>query len=333
MLYAAVPRRKMPSFMQPEGRGYTHFNGNNFKLNFVSIVMALCLIPALGFGNPEITVDLPSGSSMQFVRIEAGSFLMGTTEDHKQQMDKYLGHGEGREFPQHRVILTKGFYLGKYEVTREQWLAILGTEPERWKNFPPRWRGAQRPATAISWLQIQKFMAVLSEFAGRKFRLPTEAEWEYSARAGTKTLWVSGDDPTEAWEHMCKRTLRCDVGSDPLFANPWGLFDMQGNVYEFVFDGFFREYAPEEVVDPVGPSARLKGRAITRGGDSGNVGTDDQPEYVVIYHSRPAYRGLWEIDRVSGSWIGFRVLMELEEDPTSVEVRGWGAMKEKQLSK
>ena len=158
--------------------GVENSYGNNLKLHFVSIAMALCLIPALGFGNPEITVDLPSGTSMRFVRIEAGSFLMGTTEDHQQQMDKYLGHGESREFPQHRVTLTKGFFLGKYEVTRGQWLAVMATEPEGWKNFPASWRGSQRPATAISWLQIQEFMGFLSEFAGRTFRLPTEAEWE-----------------------------------------------------------------------------------------------------------------------------------------------------------
>ncbi len=315
--------------MEP-GTVFTPDNNHGNKLHIASIAIVLCLVPGLVIGNPEKTVDLPSGSSMRFVRIEAGSFLMGTAENRQEEIGKYAGNY--REFPQHRVTLTKGFYLGKYEVTREQWVAVMGTEPEEWKNFPASWRGSQRPATTISWLQVQEFMGFLSEFSGRTFRLPTEAEWEYAARGGTETLWVSGDDQSEAWKHMCRRTLRCDVGSDPLFGNPWGLFDMQGNVWELVFDGHFREYA-EEVVDPVGPSARLEGLAITRGGDSGNVGTDDQPEYVVIYHSRPAFRGLWGIDREGGSWVGFRVLLELEEDPTSVEIQGWGAMKESQLSK
>ena len=316
----------------------------NLRIGAIALALALCLIPTVAPANPEITVNLPSNSSMRFVRIEPGSFLMGTSEKHRQQMDKMAFRGDGgfihtlhseKEIPQHRVTLTKGFFLGKYEVTREQWLAVMGAkaekESEKWRDFPEEWQGVRRPATKVSWLRIQEFMAALGEFGGGTFRLPTEAEWEYAARAGTETLWVWGDDGREEWKYKCEFTLECDVGSDPLFGNSWGLFDMQGNVSELVLDGAYRKYSSEEVVDPVGPSALLIGEAILRGGDSGNPGGPD-PVLENAYGSRSAARIGWGIEREGDFWVGFRVLLELEEDPTSVDIRGWGAVKKLQRS-
>ena len=148
------------------GKNYNYEAGDgivvgiaNLRIGAIALALALCLIPTVAPANPEITVNLPSNSSMRFVRIEPGSFLMGTSEKHRQQMDKMAVRGDGgfistlyseREIPQHRVTLTKGFFLGKYEVTQKQWLAVMGAKAEKelkkWRDSPEEWQGDRRPA-------------------------------------------------------------------------------------------------------------------------------------------------------------------------------------------
>ena len=149
----------------------------------------------VGYANQEISVDLPGGATMEFVWIEPGTFLMGTTEEQEQYLmglgslwnDLFLS-----ERPEHEVEISQGFYLGKFEVTQGQWEAVMGTT---------RWSGKQveanpnHPAVYISWNEWQEFVRRLEEAAGdASYRLPTEAEWEYAARAGTTTMWSFGDD-------------------------------------------------------------------------------------------------------------------------------------------
>jgi formylglycine-generating enzyme required for sulfatase activity len=117
----------------------------------------------------ELTVDLGGGIKMEFVLIPAGSFMMGDET------------GIDREKPVHKVNITKPFYLGKYEVTREQWQAVMGSNPSRFK-------GPKNPVEQVSWNECQGFLAILnkeSRSGGAKFSLPTEAQWEYACRAGT----------------------------------------------------------------------------------------------------------------------------------------------------
>ncbi len=297
----------------------------------------LCLYPAILWANPEITVPLPEGVSMEFVRIEPGTFLMGTSQEQKDEWDRFNARVERdrptsfanifytAEFPQHPVTITKAFYLGKYEVTRGQWFAVMGEEGEVW--FP------RVPIGSVSWIEIQDFMAILNEESERTFRLPTEAEWEYAARAGTETLWWCGDDPAQALRHLCRgigaHRLYCDVDANPKYANPWGLYHVMGNVFEFTSHGF-RAYENKHEIDPVGLQLRETTRdggytnyAMMRGGDVGVWGLDwpRLPDYACS-----ACRISWRWDR-KDPIVGFRVLLE-DHIPTNVkENKSWGGVK------
>ncbi len=130
----------------------------------------------------ELTVDLAKGVKLEMVLVPAGEFLMGSPESDKDSMD--------REKPQHRVRITKPFYLGKYLVTQEQWEAVMGSNPSNVK-------GPKKPVGTVSWDDCQKFLGKLDakSAAGRgKFQLPSEAQWEYACRAGSTTRYCFGDD-------------------------------------------------------------------------------------------------------------------------------------------
>jgi formylglycine-generating enzyme required for sulfatase activity len=176
--------------------------------------------------------------------------------------------GDSDEKPAHKVTLTKGFFIGIHQVTQAQWKAIMGTEPSHFK-------GPNRPVENVSWDDCQEFCTKLSaHMKGRvKVRLPTEAEWEYACRAGTTTEYHFGDviDPTLAnydgnysWNGSPKGEYReqtTDVGSFP--ANPWGLYDMHGNVWEWCQDAK-RTYTEADQTDP--QSQSNEGSRVVRGG-------------------------------------------------------------------
>ncbi len=136
------------------------------------------------------------------------------------------------EDPVHRVKISKAFYMGKYEVTQKQWRDVMGTNPSFFK-------GDKLPVEKISWIETQEFIKKLNEKEGaNKYRLPSEAEWEYAARAGTTSEYYFGDDESNlddnVWYENNSRSKTHDVGQKK--SNPWGVFDMQGNVGEWVQD-------------------------------------------------------------------------------------------------
>jgi formylglycine-generating enzyme required for sulfatase activity len=177
---------------------------------------------------------------IEFVLVPAGTFMMGSD------------NGGDDEKPVHEAYISKPFYLGKYEVTQGQWQAIMG-------NNPSRFRGdANLPVEQITWEDVQAFISKLNVRENRiTYRLPTEAEWEYAARAGTTADYSFGDDPRllgeYAWyaENAERRTH--PVGQKK--ANAWGLHDMHGNVWEWVQDWYSKPYAAGTVTDPQGPAA------------------------------------------------------------------------------
>ena len=275
-------------------------------------------------------VPLPARESIEFVRIEAGTFLMGTPTEQIEEWRQY--NEEGRryrptsfedisysiEWPQHQVTITRAFYLSKFEITLGQWWAVMDT------SIHPG--NPKYPRTNRSWLEIQNFIDILRERTGLPLRLPTEAEWEYAARAGTTTLWWSGDDPDEAEKRNCGG-YRCGAYGNPTHMNPWGLYFVIGNVWEFTSDAR-REYDRWPRIDPIGPHPTEaegfeKNRACMRGGDTGGWGQDRR---LLPWYSRSAFRGSLDIERRL-PWVGFRLLLE-GESPNSVrENESWGKVK------
>lgn len=182
-----------------------------------------------------------------------------------------LGSEQGsssNEQPQHEVVISKGFYLGKYEITQGQWETVMGTQP--WVGHRFVLENSSHPAVYISWEEVQDFVHRLNQAAGDSlYRLPTEAEWEYACRAGTTTRWSFGDDEgglkDAAWyiENAWNAGEQYAHAVGIKLANPWGLYDMHGNVWEWVED-WFGEYSNHAQIDPTG--APMGTRRIQRGG-------------------------------------------------------------------
>jgi hypothetical protein len=179
---------------------------------------------------------------MKFVRIKPGSFLMGSTEG-----------GDFDERPAHKVNITRGFYMAATEVTNGQY--------EQFDLEHRQFRGKHNLSTAydqaaiyISWHDADAFCKWLSEKEGLPYRLPTEAEWEYACRAGTTTKYNTGDQWPEAYHKNQDRESfpkPVDLTVGQMAANPWGLYDMHGNVEEWCFD-WYGPYITSEHTDPVG---------------------------------------------------------------------------------
>jgi formylglycine-generating enzyme required for sulfatase activity len=204
-------------------------------------------------------VKIPAWS----LKIPAWSFLMGT-KDTDTIFGRKKKEGDDDERPQHRVIFRQAFYLGKYEVTQEQWEVVMG-------NNPSRFKGRGNPVENVSWNDVQVFIQRLNEKEGtNKYRLPTEAEWEYAARAGTATRYSFGDDADRlgryAWYHSNSGNQTHPVGQKQ--PNPWGLYDMYGNVWEWVQDWYDKTYYTHSPADnPTGPSSGVT--RVLRGGSWG----------------------------------------------------------------
>jgi formylglycine-generating enzyme required for sulfatase activity len=194
------------------------------------------------------------------VSIPAGTFTMGSSD---AETDRIKHEG-----PQTEVTLTQDFWLGKTEVTQLQWVEIMGENPSHHI-------GANRPADSVTWIEAREFSRKLTEReraagrlpSGHIYALPTEAEWEYACRAGTTTRFSFGDDPEYSqlgdygWFSGNSSNRTHDVGGK--LANPWGLYDMHGNVWEWCQD-WYGNYSGGNEVDPVGP---LQGSIrVLRGG-------------------------------------------------------------------
>ncbi len=185
----------------------------------------------------------------EMVIVPSGTFLMGSKADPFLDPQPPLN-----EQPQHLVSI-KSFALGKYEVTQAQWHAVMGTIPSHFK-------GRALPVEQVSWEETQEFLKKLSDKTGRSCRLPSEAEWEYAARAGTATKYSFGDTISKQQANFNSFETKA-VGSYP--ANAFGLHDMHGNVWEWTADCWSANY----VDVPADGSAWAKGGCgsrVLRGG-------------------------------------------------------------------
>jgi formylglycine-generating enzyme required for sulfatase activity len=204
-------------------------------------------------GTPQVASQSPTlqtitnSIGMRMVLLPPGEFQMGST--------KADPNASSEEMPQHLVKLSGSFYLGEAEVTQGQWIQIMDTIP--WKDHTDVREGESYPAACVSWGDAMVFCRRLSQLEGNTYRLPTEAEWEYACRAGTTTLYSFGDESAEleefAWFNMnaMNRNRQYPHEIKQKKANPFGLFDMHGNVYEWCSD-WIVQYPQNSVSDPRG---------------------------------------------------------------------------------
>ena len=260
------------------------------------IPLLFALFAQAAFGSspePHATKTFVNSLDMEFKAIPAGSFLMGSPPDEP---------GRDKDEIQVQVTFSKGFYIQTTEVTQGQWKALMQGNPSLFQDC-----GDQCPVENVSWEDVQKFIRKLNRLEkSRKYRLPTEAEWEYVCRAGSRSAFTNGDIAN----------LQC--GYDPLHdeigwffgnsggktqpvaqkaPNAWGIFDMHGNVWEWSHDRYSpRDPAKKHLTDPVGSSTGW-GR-VFRGGSC---------RYAALC-SRCANRK-WVTRHVKSNSLGFRLVM------------------------
>ena len=185
-----------------------------------------------------ITIPVKNGISIEMVKVEAGSFNMGATPEMENPYDS--------EKPVHRVTLTNNYYIGKYEVTQALWQAVMGSNPSGFK-------GDNLPVEEVSWNECQDFISKLNAMTGKRFRLPTEAEWEYAARGGKKSrgYQYSGNNTLGdiAWYSGNSSSRTHAVGTKQ--PNELGIYDMAGNVWEWCQD-WKGSYSSSPLVNPIG---------------------------------------------------------------------------------
>jgi formylglycine-generating enzyme required for sulfatase activity len=183
---------------------------------------------------PPILPDPVTALLASLVTIPAGSFMMGSTDD-ENGWAQYTT-------PVHQVTL-QSFDIGKYEVTQEQYQAVMGTNPSYFQgsSYPD---SAGRPVEQVTYWEARQFCTALSALTGRTFTLPSEAQWEYACRAGTKTLYSFGNCDlllgNYAWWYFNSGMQTHPVGTR--LPNPWGLYDMHGNVLEWCLDSWHTNY-------------------------------------------------------------------------------------------
>jgi len=237
--------------------------------------------------NPSTPATFANSIGIEFVQIPAGEFDMGSPANEKERFSN--------EDPVHHVKISKAFYMGKYEVTQKQWRDVMG-------NNPSNFNGDNLPVEQVSWNDVQAFVKKLNQNEGiDKYRLPSEAEWEYAARAGTTTRYSFGDDESKlgeyAWYDGNSGGTTHEVGQKK--PNPWGLYDTHGNVWEWVQDIWHDSYngAPTD-------GSAWEGDGSARVIRSGNY------YGVATWYQRSAVRN-GDYPARSGPGLGFRLLKDI----------------------
>lgn len=278
---------------------HAHFPGMSLCF-MIMLFFTLALVPVAGQDKKKaktlkhMEVDVGGGVKMKLVYIEPGKFLMGSPkEELKRHADREL---------QHEVEITKGYWMGVFEVTQEEYEKVVGHNPSLFK-------GARLPVETVNWEDAIGFCKKLSKKAGKTFDLPTEAEWEYACRAGSKEAFhygkslsskqanFNGNYPYGGAEKGPFLFKTAPVGS--YAPNAFGLYDMHGDVWEWCKDWYQKDYYKDSPLrDPQGAA---KGEfRVMRGGCFSNYAEECRSAFR--YHEFPRFRGFL---------MGFRVVMRL----------------------
>ena len=232
------------------------------SLSFFSVVLVLFhLLALLHPAKAQAPKEITNSIGVKLVLIPKGTFMMGSPESEK---------GRYENETQHEVTISKDYYLGVYEVTQAQYEKVMGKNPSVFQGAKVGNENADLPVENVSWDDVVEFCKKLSDLpeekkAGRMYRLPTETEWEYACRAGSKTAYSFDDEegllPEYGWFNRNSSDRTHTVGL--LEPNAWGLYDMHGNVWEWCSD-WYEEYPKGAVSDPTGP--KEGSNRVRRGG-------------------------------------------------------------------
>lgn len=253
---------------------------NEIYLRFLFLLISAMVVkgntlyaqtPPSGLIHPDsmVTVYFPGELPVHFRLIPGGTFMMGS------EPEEIIGAAgqehERDESPMHKVTISNSFYMGVYEITQGQWQSVMGSNPAVFQHIENYRQELEdpllRPVEYVSWDDAQLFIERLNELGIGRFRLPTEAEWEYACRAGTDTRFYWGNDPGKwiinqyAWANSRSFASTHPVGEKK--PNAWGLYDMSGNVWEWTSD-WSAPYSDTNKTDPQGPEEGT--RKVFRGG-------------------------------------------------------------------
>jgi len=259
----------------------------------LSIPASLLAITLLQCGNGNHRAYVEPHTGMRFALIPPGEFGMGSFPTEP-------GHRPDETY--HRVVISKAFYMGATEVTRQQWTAVMGYNPSQFRGGGP-----SLPVETVSWLEVQEFLRRLNHRNEGHFRLPTEAEWEYACRAGSTTPYAFGERLTTRQANFDDRDNPRAAAGDPPYRgspipvasfqpNEWGLYDMHGNVWEWCAD----EVCPYPTSAVTDPQQKCGSRFKPIRGGSWYFGADS---------ARCALRYTHE-PQLSGFSIGFRIVRD-----------------------
>ncbi len=280
---------------------FLEFTSNQPVLSFASVINnasgdPFAIMASADTASQELTVTLPGGVPLVMETIPNGTFAMGSPVTERNR---------GSDETQHQVTITKSFYIGKTAVTQAQWKAVMGSNPSYFSSC-----GDSCPVENVSWNDIagsggflQKLNAALGLSGASAFRLPTEAEWEWAARGNTTTRFSFGDAldcddqcgscSADSWVWWCANSGNATHAAGLKQPNPYGLYDVHGNIREWVQD-WYGAYPTAAVTDPAGPASG--GSRVVRGGS-----WDTE-----LQNCRSAYRGVAVPDYRDNAY-GFRL--------------------------